>query len=40
MTLFAFIFARSKLKVGAPTPDLAIDEARKIRATVAPDGEL
>ena len=36
----AFLFAWRKLKVGAPTPDLAIDEARKIRATVAPGGEL
>ena len=40
MTAAAFLFAWRKLKVGAPTPDLAIDEAKKIRATVAPDGEL
>ena len=32
----AFLFARSKLKVGAPTPALAIDEAKKIRETVSP----
>ncbi len=30
----AFLFAWRKLKVGAPTPDMAIDEAKKIRATV------
>jgi Flp pilus assembly protein TadB len=40
MTVFAFLFAWRKLKAGAPTPDLAIDEAKKIRATVAPGGEL
>ncbi len=40
MAAAAFWFAWRKLKVGAPTPNLAIDEARKIRATVAPDGEL
>ena len=34
LTLGAFMFARSKLKVGAPTPTMAIDEAKKIRATV------
>jgi uncharacterized small protein (DUF1192 family) len=31
----AFIFAWRKLKVGAPTPKMAIDEAKKIRATVS-----
>ncbi|MGI8902155.1 MAG: phage holin family protein [Solirubrobacteraceae bacterium] len=31
----AFLFAWRKLKVGAPTPKMAIDEAKKIRATVA-----
>jgi len=31
----AFLFAFRKLKVGAPTPKMAIDEAKKIRATVA-----
>jgi uncharacterized small protein (DUF1192 family) len=31
----AFLLARSKLKVGAPTPTMAIDEAKKIRATVS-----
>lgn len=34
----AFIFAWKKLKVGAPTPSMAIDEARKIRATVSGSG--
>ncbi|MBV9473635.1 MAG: phage holin family protein [Solirubrobacterales bacterium] len=35
LTLFAFLFAWRKLKVGAPTPSMAIDEAKKIRATVS-----
>jgi hypothetical protein len=30
----AFMFAWRKLRAGAPTPDMAIDEAKKIRATV------
>ena len=30
----AFLFARSKFKVGPPTPEMAIDEAKRIRATV------
>lgn len=33
--LAAFIFAWRKLRVGAPKPDMAIDEAKKIRETVA-----
>jgi hypothetical protein len=33
--LAAFIFAWRKLRVGPPTPDMAIDEAKKIRETVA-----
>ena len=37
-TIGAFLFAWRKLKVGAPTPNMAIDEARKIRATVRPGG--
>ncbi len=32
----AFLFAWRKLKVGAPKPEMAIEEARKIRATVKP----
>jgi uncharacterized small protein (DUF1192 family) len=39
LTLFAFLFAWRKLKVGAPTPKMAIDEAKKIRATVATKAE-
>jgi uncharacterized membrane protein len=34
----AFLFGWRKLKVGAPTPKLAIEEAKKIRATVKPGG--
>jgi uncharacterized small protein (DUF1192 family) len=32
--LGAFFFAYKKLKVGAPTPQMAIDEAKKIRQTL------
>jgi hypothetical protein len=35
LALFSFLFAWRKLRVGAPTPNMAIDEAKKIRATVA-----
>jgi putative superfamily III holin-X len=31
----AFLFAWRKLRVGAPTPKMALDEAKKIRETVA-----
>jgi putative superfamily III holin-X len=34
LTVGAFLFAWRKLKVGAPTPKMAISEAKKIRATV------
>lgn len=34
----AFLFAWRKLKVGAPTPQMAIDEAKKIRETVSSRG--
>jgi uncharacterized small protein (DUF1192 family) len=34
----AFLFAWRKLKVGAPTPKMAIDEAKKIRETVSSTG--
>ena len=34
MTVFAFLFAWRKLRVGAPAPKMAIDEAKKIRETV------
>jgi uncharacterized small protein (DUF1192 family) len=39
LTLGAFLFAWRKLKVGAPTPTMAIDEAKKIRETVATKSE-
>jgi uncharacterized small protein (DUF1192 family) len=35
LALFAFAFAWRKLRVGAPAPKMAIDEAKKIRETVA-----
>ena len=35
----AFLFAWRKFKVGAPTPKMAIDEAKKIRATVKPGSD-
>jgi uncharacterized small protein (DUF1192 family) len=34
LTVVAFLIAWRKLKVGAPKPTMAIDEAKKIRATV------
>ncbi|MFL5865453.1 MAG: phage holin family protein [Solirubrobacteraceae bacterium] len=34
LTFGAFLFAWRKLKVGPPTPQMAIDEARKIPAAV------
>ncbi len=39
LTVGALLFARSKLRVGAPMPQMAIDEAKKIRATVAAKSE-
>jgi uncharacterized small protein (DUF1192 family) len=39
LTIGAFLFAWRKLKVGAPAPTMAIDEAKKIRATVSAKGE-
>jgi uncharacterized small protein (DUF1192 family) len=39
-TIGAFLFAYRKLKVGAPKPDMAIDEAKKIRATVSTTSEV
>ena len=35
LAIAAFLFAWRKLRVGAPKPDMAIDEAKKIRETVA-----
>lgn len=34
LAIGAFLFAWRKLRVGAPKPDMAIDEAKKIRETV------
>ncbi len=39
LTIGAFLFAWRKLKVGAPTPKMAIEEAKKISATVKSGGE-
>jgi hypothetical protein len=39
MAVGAFLFAWRKLRVGAPTPKMAIDEAKKIRETVATKSE-
>ena len=39
LTILAFLFAWRKLKVGAPKPQMAIEEARKIRETVAAKSE-
>jgi uncharacterized membrane protein YqjE len=36
LTIGAFLFAWRKLKVGAPKPEMAIEEARAIRATIQP----
>jgi uncharacterized membrane protein YqjE len=36
----AFLFARSKFKVGPPAPTMAIDEAKKIRETVSTTTDL
>jgi protein-S-isoprenylcysteine O-methyltransferase Ste14 len=38
LTLAAVLFAWRKFKVGAPTPKMAIEEAKKIRETVKPGG--
>jgi Putative Actinobacterial Holin-X, holin superfamily III len=35
LTIAAFLFAWRKLRVGPPTPKMAIDEAKMIRETVA-----
>jgi uncharacterized small protein (DUF1192 family) len=39
LTVFSFLFAWRKLRVGAPTPKMAIDEAKKIRQTVSSKGD-
>ncbi|HWD63786.1 MAG TPA: phage holin family protein [Solirubrobacteraceae bacterium] len=38
LALLAFLFAWRKLKVGAPIPSMAIDEAKKVQATVTTQG--
>lgn len=38
LAVIAFLFARRKLQVGAPAPTMAIEEAKKIQATVKPGG--
>jgi uncharacterized small protein (DUF1192 family) len=40
LTLIAFLFAWRKLRVGAPTPTMAIDEAKKIRETMTAKPEI
>jgi uncharacterized small protein (DUF1192 family) len=40
LAIGAFLFAWRKLKVGAPTPKMAIDEAKKIRETVSSRSEV
>ncbi len=40
LAIGAFLFAWRKLSVGAPTPKMAIDEAKKIRETVAAKSEV
>ena len=40
LTAGAFLFAWRKLRVGPPTPNMAIDEAKKIRATVTPGADV
>jgi Putative Actinobacterial Holin-X, holin superfamily III len=37
LTVGAFLFAWRKLKVGAPKPTMAIEEAGKIRSTISGD---
>jgi Mg2+ and Co2+ transporter CorA len=39
LALSAFMIAWRKLRVGAPTPKMAIDEAKRIRETVSASGE-
>jgi hypothetical protein len=40
LTIGSFVFAWRKLKVGAPQPTMAIDEAKKIRATLTAKSEV
>jgi hypothetical protein len=38
LTAITFLFAWKKLKVGPPTPQMAIDEAKRIRDTMSSPG--
>ncbi len=38
LAVAAFLFAWRKLRVGPPTPDMAIEEAKRIRETVSSTG--
>jgi uncharacterized protein YybS (DUF2232 family) len=40
LTAFAFLFAWRKFSVGGPKPEMAIEEAQKIRATVTPGDKV
>ena len=40
LTVGAVLFAVRKFKVGAPTPDMAIEEGKKIRTTISSGGEI
>jgi uncharacterized membrane protein YqjE len=40
LTVIVFLVAKRMLSVGAPTPTMAIDEAKKIRATVERGADL
>jgi Putative Actinobacterial Holin-X, holin superfamily III len=40
LAVAAFLFAYRRLNVGAPTPTMAIDEAKKIRETVTVNSEV
>ncbi|MHB8690439.1 MAG: phage holin family protein [Solirubrobacteraceae bacterium] len=40
LTIGAFLFAWRKLKAGTPQPTMAIDEAKKIRATLTAKSEV
>jgi Putative Actinobacterial Holin-X, holin superfamily III len=39
LTVGVLLFALRKLKVGAPTPDMAIEEGKKIRSTITTASE-
>ena len=39
LTLGAVLFAVRKLRAGPPTPDMAIEEGKKIRTTISPGSD-